>query len=533
MHRTKCSQIIKNVLGPYFIKELCEDVGDRPYSILIDESNDISFTKYLGIAIIYFSVKHKKMITTGLGLGELESGNADGIVQCLLEMLKKYGLKIEKLHGLGTDNASVMTGVNNGVHKKLLDYNPNIILIRCLCHSLQLAASAATKELPRNLEFLIRETYDWFSKSSLRQVQYKTLYKTINDENTSPLKIVQACATKWLSIESAVSRIHTQWLELKTHFQIAKQNDEKCYMADLLHQMYCDDFNFAYICFLKPILADVNKVNKAFESNNVDPTKLLNDLVYLLQSLVEKIVVPNSGFDVFKHKIEDYINNSCYLGYLFENQLKLMVAKGFKDEIILRKRCVTFLSTLIKEISARVPNNIETLKQMSVFSVHKSLRHNKPNITDLLKLLNISDDDISSIENQWKKLHLIEWSCTTDTHQFWLEVLEYKDSEGIFTFSELCHVVLGILSLPHSNAEIERQFSQMNIIKNKLRNRMKLLMLNSILAIRNGLRKTDVCCKDFIIPNELIHKIKSNETYSCTEDNDDDLEMGSAIFDNF
>lgn len=289
MHRTKCSQIITKVLAPYFTNDLSEDVGDRPYSILIDESNDISFIKYLGILIIYFSIKHKKIITTGLGLGELESGNADGIVQCLLKMLSKYKLKIEKLHGLGTDNASVMTGINNGVHKKLLDYNPNIILIRCLCHSLQLAASAATKELPRNLEFLIRETYDWFSKSSLRQVQYKNLYKTINDDNLNPLKIVQACATRWLSIESAVSRIHTQWLELKSHFQIAKLNNEKCYMADLMHQMYCDDFNFAYICFLKHILIDVNKVNKAFESNNVDPTKLLDDLINLLEKLSYQI----------------------------------------------------------------------------------------------------------------------------------------------------------------------------------------------------------------------------------------------------
>lgn len=51
-----------------------------------------------------------------------------------------------------------MTGINNGVYAKLKEYSPNLILIRCVCHSLQLAVSAAAKEyLPRNLEFLIRK----------------------------------------------------------------------------------------------------------------------------------------------------------------------------------------------------------------------------------------------------------------------------------------------------------------------------------------------------------------------------------------
>jgi hypothetical protein len=36
---------------------------------------------------------------------------------------------------------------------------PNLILIRCVCHSLQLAISKASETLPRNIEFLIKETY--------------------------------------------------------------------------------------------------------------------------------------------------------------------------------------------------------------------------------------------------------------------------------------------------------------------------------------------------------------------------------------
>ncbi|XP_011862741.1 PREDICTED: uncharacterized protein LOC105559223, partial [Vollenhovia emeryi] len=115
--RTKCTGIIKNIIAPHFISDLREDIGDSPYSLLIDESTDISVSKQLG-----------------------------------------------NMRGLGTDNAAVMTGVNTGVYQRLKADIPHLILIRCVCHSIQLAVSESVKEvMPKNLEFLISGTYTWFS----------------------------------------------------------------------------------------------------------------------------------------------------------------------------------------------------------------------------------------------------------------------------------------------------------------------------------------------------------------------------------
>lgn len=200
-----------------------------------------------------------------------------------------------------------MTGVNNGVYVKLKEEIPNLILIRCICHLLQLAVSAGSDLcLPRNLEYLIRETYDWFSKSCSRQNTYKNLYKAINN-NEEPLKIISACKTRWLSIERAVSRILDQWLELKTHFSISR-NVEKCYIAETLYCMYSDDKNYAFLSFLKIILLEVQRVNKLFESTSTDPTKLMKELNQLITILTNKIVLPSHHqLDIFKHKIEDML----------------------------------------------------------------------------------------------------------------------------------------------------------------------------------------------------------------------------------
>ncbi len=51
------------------------------------------------------------MVATYLGLVELEGGDARTTARAVLTFLEKCGLKRKNLLGIGTDNASVMTGV--------------------------------------------------------------------------------------------------------------------------------------------------------------------------------------------------------------------------------------------------------------------------------------------------------------------------------------------------------------------------------------------------------------------------------------
>lgn len=98
---------------------------------------------------------------TFLELVELAECDANGICDAIKRSLKSNGLDLHNLDAIGTDNASVMVGVNSGVYSKLKAEVPHLILIKCVRHSLQLAVSHATTEcLPRNLKFRIKETYN-------------------------------------------------------------------------------------------------------------------------------------------------------------------------------------------------------------------------------------------------------------------------------------------------------------------------------------------------------------------------------------
>ncbi|CAN8031714.1 unnamed protein product, partial [Ixodes persulcatus] len=79
MHRTKCTNVIKNVLGPHFESLLREDVAEQKYSVLIDESTDISVVKVLGIVIRYFSLSSSGIVSTFLTLEDLPQCNAEVI----------------------------------------------------------------------------------------------------------------------------------------------------------------------------------------------------------------------------------------------------------------------------------------------------------------------------------------------------------------------------------------------------------------------------------------------------------------------
>lgn len=134
-----------------------------------------SVHKYLGIVIRYFS-SMKKITSTFLALSLLDTSDARGIVNTVLKTVQgEMELNLQNLVGLGTDNASVMIGINNGVYKIMKEeYGlPHLILVKCVCHSLQLAVSHASEEtIPRNIESLLRETFNWFSMSPNRRQEY-------------------------------------------------------------------------------------------------------------------------------------------------------------------------------------------------------------------------------------------------------------------------------------------------------------------------------------------------------------------------
>ena len=130
---------------------------------------------------------------------------------------------------------------------------------RCVCHSLQLAASKAVETLPRNVDFLIHQTYNWFSFSSVRQAASKGIYETTND-SASPLKIqLEPCGC----LSPSASR--GSWANGTSSDCISSWRKPRSAVTQsrCLFQMYSDPVNKLYLQFLKPILGDFMCIKQA------------------------------------------------------------------------------------------------------------------------------------------------------------------------------------------------------------------------------------------------------------------------------
>lgn len=108
---------------------------------------------------------------------------------------------------------------------------------------------------------------------------------------------------------------------------------------------------------------------------------------------------------------------------------------------------------------------------------------------------------------------------TIDIEHFWACVLNTSNAIGEYPFKELASFALRAITLPVSNAVVERLFSFMNNIKDKKRNKLQLSMLDSLLRLSVHLKTFNKCCTDFEVSRDMLNRFTSNiyENFSSDE----------------
>jgi hypothetical protein len=88
-------------------------------------------------------------------------------------------------------------------------------------------------------------------------------------------------------------------------------------------------------------------------------------------------------------------------------------------------------------------------------------------------------------------------------------------AEGTLRFPDLGRFALRVLSLPFSNAAVERAFSVMNAVKTKVRNHMSIDLLAAILRVRLRFGVTKRCCNKFQ-PTQRMFELFTADMYACS-----------------
>jgi hypothetical protein len=120
---------------------IIKDLGDSLFSILIDESRDISINEQMAVVLRYVD-NNGHIIERFLGIQYVRDTTTSSLNAAIEALFSKHGLSISRLCGQGYDGASNMRGEFNSLKTLILNNNPS----DCFAHRLQLTLVVVTKK---------------------------------------------------------------------------------------------------------------------------------------------------------------------------------------------------------------------------------------------------------------------------------------------------------------------------------------------------------------------------------------------------
>lgn len=455
MKRTKLQAVINNVLGVTEKQELCADLKNQKFSVMIDESTDIGSVKTMCVVVRYYCPVKNQIISRFWDLIQIHgedkavaSATAEYLFEAVLKSFVDNSIPIENLIGFGSDGCNTMMGCHNSVSSRFRAKCPGIIVLKCVCHSLHLCASDACKQLPAECEKLTRDVYNYFATSSKRQSQFKE-FQEFTETNVH--KILKPAQTRWLSLTSVVERLLEQWDALTLFFNGRWLEDNEC--AEI-HKQLNDPVIKAFFFFLNWMLPKFTQANTLFQSESPKITEMhtkMNDLYYeLLSTYMKKTYIDaETDLDKIDPTDERYFKglDEIYLGLGVQKQLSTNEIP-FERKREMKNRCRNFLVKACVGIRKRyalsdpVLTAISKLDPNSCFD-DSSREESLQNLLILLpRLAPTSITDQQQLDDQWRKLPKLKRDFELDTSQrpdeFWHNVSKIIVVKVFFIF-----VILG------------------------------------------------------------------------------------------
>lgn len=511
--RSKCTAIIKNVLGNYAQSILIKQLQSRHFSLLIDESTDITGTKHLAIVcrFVESGIVHDKF----LELLPIPDATALKIYEVIVKFFTTHSIDYKKnLIGFGADGANTMMGERNSVQTLLKGDVPHLVVVRCVCHSLALCANHACSKLPSVIEELVRDIHTYFQHSFKRQHHFKNFQNFVG---AKPHRILQNSQTRWLSLLSVVRRVIEQYDALKYYFT-SENLDEHVASSKLICDRLYDKINLCYLQFLEFVLPYIVELNIEFQSESPKLFSLYHRMSALIKIILECYIKPEFLKNVDLATVQ-YQNPRLYK-ILEDLDLGPKIAESFSTNYFsesekrdFRITCLNFYIDLVSQIFKRFPFHSDFVNAVKLMNfLHPP---NIRKINSLGHLLNSNMfrfviSNINDLEKEWRFLRnddSIAQLFELGTMEFWKEIGKIKKGDDSLAFPNVIKLISFVSTLPHSNACVERIFSKINVNKTKLRNRLSTETLSSILHAKNLISsQNESCCFNFNINSDLIDR---------------------------
>uniref|UniRef100_A0A1X7TB94 DUF4371 domain-containing protein n=1 Tax=Amphimedon queenslandica TaxID=400682 RepID=A0A1X7TB94_AMPQE len=136
------------LMGESVRSMVCRAVKEAVFfSLLVDETKDASKVEQISIVLRYVDINTASIYERFLTYVEAESQGAEQITHYITSTLKKYDIDLRNMASQGYDGASVMSGTNSGVQRRMRDFAPAAIDVHCNAHCLNLCLVDSVKSV--------------------------------------------------------------------------------------------------------------------------------------------------------------------------------------------------------------------------------------------------------------------------------------------------------------------------------------------------------------------------------------------------
>lgn len=266
--------------------------------------------------------------------------------------------------------------------------------------------------------------------------------------------------------------------------------------------------------FLLWSLPKFTDFNKYFQSERVVitelNTKIVNLYLDILMCYMNRVHVQTTPVETINPSNKSFFIpiKNMYLGVNVMNQLNDAEVKKnpalIEDFLI---RCQQFLITSCEEIKKRFDFNHGVVKHLTLFSIENALsndfRNRYPSLFPIFveckRFVPSNDLDLQQlIDDEWRQMPFLnndEIKKEQEVDKFWVKLLHYKNALGEFEYKNIAQFVISLLCIPHANADCERIFSKINLIKTKQRNRLVTNTINGTLLASQAVKYSGNCIK--------------------------------------
>ena len=490
-------QCFENVIE----KNLIVRINESPYlGIMLDETCDISVEKKLAIYIRF--IENGKATVAFLGNRHITDCKASGIEEALVEFLVSKGIcteNLEKVFGLGTDGAAVMTGRLNGLGAKLKRRNAELVQVHCVAHRLNLAVSQAGKhnEYCQAYHSKIHSLYDYYTNSQPRYDRLRELQVLLHGKAQ---QVTEPTSVRWLSVEACVKKVFTSYDAI-----VMSLEGEKDPKAIGLFHFIANTLFLLVTALLIDVLTVIGILSLTFQKDSVDLSQIRHCLVSTTSTL-EAMKNGSDQVDVVLQALGNVppagVKNS-YNGVdiIDNNQLR----QRFSN---LRE---SYLNTLMEYLGDRFPeNDIDLLECFD--KVLNPMRY--PN--SAAEIQQYGQDQLETLCEHYNAID------RNRAHAAFLVFKHLtKSYKGVLSFPQYCSKLITELDdqypdfatlarlaliIPVSSAPCERGFSVQNALKTKVRNRLNPERLNRLMFIK--LVGPDVDQFDFPVAARMFENMK-------------------------